>query len=151
MDGYYFLHEDGDLIWKRSRPRKEPGGFVLAIWPINVQDRRTAWRLILEALALTYGTHREARCHANVQRLCLRWWCSPRDLVRYLESRHEPSGIEEDGLRIYLRKGAGADPDEWLQWFKRSPENFSSMPIGPAPWGVPQSDGEQTAKTGASE
>lgn len=33
--GYYYLHENGDLIWKKFEPEQESGGFVRQVWDMG--------------------------------------------------------------------------------------------------------------------
>lgn len=52
MTGWYYLHTNGDLIFKRWEPEVEPGGFVRKVWPVNTGYRADAWTVAIEALAL---------------------------------------------------------------------------------------------------
>lgn len=49
-EGFYYLHENGDLIWKRFEPEMEAGGFVKKVWVVS-NNRETAWKIVAEALA----------------------------------------------------------------------------------------------------
>ena len=54
MDGWYYLHTNGDLIYKRDLPgtaadiRESP--FAVMLWPIDRKDRATAWRELVKIL-----------------------------------------------------------------------------------------------------
>lgn len=50
--GWYYLHDNGDLIYKREEPKVEAGGFVKHVWPVDPEDRCTAYQIVLEAEAL---------------------------------------------------------------------------------------------------
>lgn len=75
--GYYYLHsENNALIYKR-----EVGGvaadlidsdFVRMFWPIDVRDRGSAWRLLVEASALGAAQDR-------VRELADKWGCDDQD------------------------------------------------------------------------
>lgn len=52
IQGWYYLHENGELIHKRFRPEQEPGGFVRKVWPVDPSDRGNAWLICIEALAM---------------------------------------------------------------------------------------------------
>lgn len=77
VTGYYYLHsETGSLIWKR-----EIGGtaadlydsdFVRMFWPVDLQDRGSAWRLLIEASAL--GAERR-----RIRELAEKWGCDDLD------------------------------------------------------------------------
>lgn len=47
---WYYLHTNGDLIHKRFRP--DASDFVKRIWALDLTDRRSAYRLLIEAAAL---------------------------------------------------------------------------------------------------
>lgn len=51
-DGYYYLHTNGSLHFKKFCPEIEDGGFVRMVWPIVLSDRGNAWVIIVEAGAL---------------------------------------------------------------------------------------------------
>lgn len=80
ITGYYYLHENGDLIYKPyddgrvSDFRDSP--FVRAFWPIDKTDRKTAWTLLVEALAAGANTGR-------VRELAKLWGCSDNDAKVY--------------------------------------------------------------------
>ena len=121
--GFYYLHTNGDLIYKKFRP-EDDSPFVKKIWPMNTQNRATAWRLILEALALKAQINR-------INELVKKWGCDLKDLVNYMVRTH-PSDLEIDGLEIYFNKIAECDYDEWLNWLGKTPEgrepDWSTMP-----------------------
>lgn len=54
VDGYYYLHRSsGALMWKRAAPGLiedfENSDFVACYWPVELSDRRSAWRICIEA------------------------------------------------------------------------------------------------------
>lgn len=75
-DGWYYLHTNGELIFKRTEPEVEDGGFVQHVWPIDTTDRFTAWKLVTEALA--YGAKRD-----RVMTLRKKWGLTDGDGMEY--------------------------------------------------------------------
>ena len=51
MKGFYYLHTNGDMIFKRFRP-EDDSSFVKRIWPFNSEERESAWIIAIEGLAL---------------------------------------------------------------------------------------------------
>lgn len=51
-DGYYYLHSNGSLHFKKFCPEIEDGGFVRMIWPLDLSERGNAWVIAIEAGAL---------------------------------------------------------------------------------------------------
>lgn len=50
--GFYYLHTNGDLIWKKFRPERDPGGFVRRVWPMDPSRREDGYVILVEAAAL---------------------------------------------------------------------------------------------------
>jgi len=50
--GFYYLHENGSVIYKKFKPEMEPGGFVKRVWKIDTTSRFDAWIICIEALAM---------------------------------------------------------------------------------------------------
>ena len=82
IEGWYYLHTNGDLIYKR-----EIGGtaadiresdFARAMWPLDPTDRAGAWRIIVEAGAL------DAK-KARVDQLAKLWGCTDQDAAVYAD------------------------------------------------------------------
>jgi len=88
--GYFYLHANGDLIWKRFRP--EPSPFVRRIWAVSSGDPRTnAWLIAVEALAL--GAPKE-----RIFELKEKWGLSDDEAQEF---------AKKFDLRLYL------DGDQW--------------------------------------
>jgi hypothetical protein len=55
IEGWYYLHTNGELIYKRELGetaadiRESP--FAKGLWPLDVSDRENAWRICVEGLA----------------------------------------------------------------------------------------------------
>jgi hypothetical protein len=79
MDGYYYLHENNELIFKhKAYPVEDLRGsdFVKAIWFVDIRSRSSAWRILVEALAI--GANKE-----RVKALAERWGCDDKDAQMY--------------------------------------------------------------------
>ncbi|WP_330983650.1 MULTISPECIES: hypothetical protein [Enterobacterales] len=73
--GWYYLHENGDLIYKPgsdSITDIRDSDFARCSWSVDVTDRRAAWEMLVEASAL--GA-RESR----VNELAEKWHCDDAD------------------------------------------------------------------------
>ena len=113
MDGWYYLHTNGDLIYK-----KELGGthadiresnFAKAIWPIDPSDRENAWRIVVESLAA--GAKKE-----RVTELAEKWGCNNEDAKVY---------AERIGVNLFL------DGDQWCA----TRTDFTNLQESPAGFG----------------
>lgn len=80
--GFYYLHENGDLLFKRERPEVEPGGFVRAVWPHDPRDRANAWLIAIEALALGARP-------ARIQELATTWGLTDDDAQIFATRTHQ--------------------------------------------------------------
>lgn len=76
INGWYYLHVNGDLIYKRDYPGQaadiRESDLARALWPMDPQDRMGAWRIVIEALALGANPERVAE-------LAEKWRCDDRD------------------------------------------------------------------------
>jgi len=109
MNGYYYLHTNGDLIFKKTEPEVEPGGFVRRVWPIDTSDRKCAWQICIQALAL--GANKE-----RVEQLVSLWRLTDEDGAVY---------AERAGLRLFK------DGASWCATFK----NFTNLQESQAGFG----------------
>jgi hypothetical protein len=82
IQGWYYLHTNGDLIYKR-----ELGGtaadiresdFARALWPLDPNDREMAWAIIVEGLAAGANPER-------IKELADKWGCDNEDALMYAE------------------------------------------------------------------
>jgi hypothetical protein len=111
IDGYYYLHENGALIYKRevgdtSADLRE-STFVRAFWPVDVQDRAGAWRILIEATAAGASL-------ADIQNLAAKWRCDDADAAHY---------AAHVGCRLYR------DGDQWCAT-RNDFENLQESPAG---------------------
>lgn len=78
--GWYYLHTNGDLIYKKDLDgtaadiRESP--FAVSMWPIDDQNRLTAWDTVVESLAI--GANKD-----RVKELALKWQCTNEDAENY--------------------------------------------------------------------
>ncbi len=91
--GWYYLHTNGELIYKREIDggtaadiRESP--FARAMWPVIPADRETAWNTLVEALALGADEGRVAE-------LAVKWKCDDEDAVVY--AGHIGARVFRDG------------------------------------------------------
>lgn len=82
MDGWYYLHISGDLIYK---PDSEDivldlrdSNFVRAFWPVNIKDRGGAWRILVESKSIGANS-------ARILELAQKWGCDDKDAEIYTE------------------------------------------------------------------
>lgn len=126
MDGYYYLHTNGDLIFKKFEPEID-STFVRKIWPIDLTNRMHAWRKVVESLALNANVER-------VKELASKWECDLKDAVEYLGNENNPTKLRKNGFEKYLTEIAGVDYDSWFDWLVKTPigkePDLNSMPTG---------------------
>jgi len=123
--GYYYLHTNGDLIYKRTYPDLG-SDFVRKIWPLYPDDRGYAWSLCVEALAL-------GACESRIRELKKKWrlldddaenfakWCGVRifmdgdqwcaTLEDFINLQESPAGFGDDALHAFaeLAKNSAAE------------------------------------------
>ena len=91
--GWYYLHINGDLIWKKFQP--DPSDFVRKIWPFDPGNRVHAWIVVVEAKALDADPKR-------IEELITKWDLSNDDAREF---------ANRVGLKVYL------DGDSWCATF----------------------------------
>ena len=108
--GFYYLHTNGELIFKRFKP-DDDSPFVRAICPVDLRDRYCAWRIVLEGFF--YG----ARVDRLVD-LAEQWKLTFEDLIELLK-RTPCENITEGmkgGLPSFVAHVLKMTPDEY--WSK---------------------------------
>ena len=82
IEGWYYLHTNGDLIYKRDFPGVasdiRESSFAKSMWPIDTTDRAGAWRILVEALSL--GANK-----GRIEELAKLWGCTDEDATHYAE------------------------------------------------------------------
>lgn len=81
MMDWYYLHKNGELIFGLPGMAADirESDLVVMLWPIDVESRECAWRILVEALA----------CNANynrVQELATKWHCDNDDAQVYADN-----------------------------------------------------------------
>lgn len=81
-EGFYYLHENGELIFKVGLPGTEKdlqdSDLVKQYWPIDDKNRATAWTVLVEGLAA--GANKD-----TVMRLAKKWKCDDDDAKVFAE------------------------------------------------------------------
>jgi len=114
MKAWYYLHENGSLIVKRTPVEVEPGGFVKKVWEIDTEDRLDAWRLCIEAPIAGADPTR-------VKELASKWGLTDADAQEF---------AKRTGLVLYR------DGDSWCAAFSGSkdlveePHGFGDTALG---------------------
>lgn len=109
---YYYLHTNGDLIGKNpvvvdSDPRYFDSPFVKEFWHINLSDRESMWRMILEALAKGAQVGR-------VKELAVKWKMDFADSMEFL-ARFKPQMFHREGMEIFIVTILGMKADEYWE------------------------------------
>jgi len=80
IEGYYYLHTNGDLIYKRDLDGTvadlRDSDFVVAFWPFDPESRGGAWRIVVEAEVAGANPDR-------IQHLARHWGCDDEDAAMY--------------------------------------------------------------------
>lgn len=76
IKGWYYLHVNGDLIYKKDHPGVvadiRESDLARALWPMHPQDRMGAWLILIEASA--FGSNPE-----RIAELAGKWGCNDSD------------------------------------------------------------------------
>ena len=81
VSGWYYLHENGSLIYKSGDDACadiRDSDFARGLWPVDPEDRASAWRIVIEAGAAGAKPERVAD-------LAQQWGCDDRDAGHYAE------------------------------------------------------------------
>ena len=118
MSGYYYLHTNGDLIWKKFRP-EDDSTFVKKIWPIDLKDRLCAWNILIDAISMGARTER-------IKELAAKWQCTKEDFLIYLIEMHKKvdkiSGQKAKGADRFIEKILGYNADNFWDWLAATPK-----------------------------
>ena len=89
--GYYYLHVNGDLIYKREHDGIVEGiresEFARAMWGLNPEDRENAWTILVEALSI--GANKD-----RILELAQKWGCDDEDAKEYAERAGIHLGVQ---------------------------------------------------------
>lgn len=108
---YYYLHSNGDIIGKNpnvvdSDPQYFDSDFVKKVWCIDTEDRSTAWKVVLEGLALGAQDKR-------VKELADKWGLTFEDSVKALTHGCINTSLLLKGLEIFTEKILGMSYKEY--------------------------------------
>ena len=115
--GWYYLHENGSLIYKRelgdTAADIRESTFAKGLWPLDPQDRAGAWRIVVESLAA--GANKD-----RVEELAELWHCNDADADNYAE--HLGVTIQRDG-------NAWCATPPWFENLQESPAGFGETKL----------------------
>lgn len=80
-NGWYYLHENGDLIYKPSPDAIvdiRDSNFAVCSWPLDASDRKTGWEILVEALALGANDQR-------ISEIAEKWQCNDVDADKFAD------------------------------------------------------------------
>jgi len=106
MDGFYYLHTDGNLIFKPAVVAESPdyfdSPFVKKVWRLDLSDRLNAWRIVLEALSMGCRVER-------AKELAEKWGLTFNDSIEMLKrmNRKEISEGMIKGMDIFIKEILG--------------------------------------------
>lgn len=112
MNGWYYLHVNGELIYKPHDDAAmdiRDSDLARCMWPMDASDREGAWNILVEGLALGANPKRIAE-------LADKWQCSDDDAEHYAKRL---------GIRIDL---------DGNMWCATGP-NFTNLQESPAGFG----------------
>lgn len=82
IQGWYYLHTNGDLIYKRELGETHAdireSDFARGMWPFDEADRAGAWRIVVEGLASGANQKR-------IMELSEKWGCDNKDAQVYAD------------------------------------------------------------------
>lgn len=82
MTGWYYLHVNGELIYKRDLDGTaadiRESDLARGMWPVDETDRAGAWRILIESLAAGAKLER-------VKELAAKWSCDDADAAVYAQ------------------------------------------------------------------
>lgn len=96
--GWYYLHENGDLIYKPGSDSIidiRDSSFAKCSWPLDQNDRKSAWDLLVEASAL--GANKE-----RINELAEKWKCNDSDADNYANAIGLHVGIDGNQWCVHL-------------------------------------------------
>lgn len=94
IEGYYYLHINGELIFKRGEDSIvdiRESDFCRAAWTCDPTSRLNAWNMLIEALSL--GAKKE-----RIMELARKWNCDDEDAQIYASYAHLL--LDRDGDKV---------------------------------------------------
>lgn len=82
IEGWYYLHVNGDLIYKRefgsTAADIRESDLAVGMWPFDPEDREGCWNILVESLAA-------GAARTRVLTLAERWGCNDSDAAVYAD------------------------------------------------------------------
>jgi hypothetical protein len=99
IEGYYYLHINGSLIYKRDLDGTvadlRESDFVRSLWPFDGQDREYAWTILVEALSIGAKPER-------IKELANKWDCN--DVDAFVYANHVGCLLGIDGNKKFATR-----------------------------------------------
>ena len=117
-DGFYYLHTDGNLIFKPSIVVDDPSyfdsPFVKKVWRLDLKDRLCGWRIVLEALSMGCNIKR-------ARELAGKWRLTFEDSIELLKRtpRNEVSEAMTEGMKIFIPEILGMEVERFWALIKQ--------------------------------
>lgn len=111
FDGYYYLHTNGEMIWKKFEPERD-SPFVVQVWPVDLTSRANGWTIVLEGIAL--GANVDA-----IKFLMKKWSCTLEDSFT-MAYKMTPNPITAKGLKMLCAEVWGMEFQDWRTKFVSS-------------------------------
>jgi len=118
MDGFYYLHTDGSLIFKPATvidydPHYFDSPFVKKVWHIDLKDRLNAWKIVLEALSMGCSIPR-------ARELAGKWKLTFEDSIELLKRtpRNEVTEAMTEGMKIFIPEILGMEVERFWTLIK---------------------------------
>ena len=112
MTGYYYLHTNGDLIYKPaivvdSDPQYFDSPFVKKLWAFDASDRQDAWVIVLESLASGVNVSR-------AKELSIKWGLTIEDFYEFMMRNTEPNELLKKGIVLFAEKIMDMSEDDFF-------------------------------------
>lgn len=111
-DGYYYLHTNGNLIFKPAIVVDDPeyfdSPFVKKVWRVDVKDRLCSWKIVLEGLSMGCSIPR-------ARELAGKWKLTFKDSIELLKRtpRHEVTKAMTEGMKIFIPEILGMEVEHF--------------------------------------
>ncbi len=86
--------------------------YVNKYWYIETEDRRDAWILVIEALALGVRLNR-------IEELVKKWNLTKEDLKEYIIRNPEPTSLQKEGMNKFIQLILNLDPNTFWDGLTR--------------------------------
>lgn len=108
--GWYYLHTNGELIWRKFEPEAD-SPFVKKAWPVDPTDRLCAWKIILDGFFLGARVDR-------LKELAGKWGLAFEDSIKMLTRapKDEVTDAMRGGLPSFVAHVLQITPEAY--WMK---------------------------------